>query len=186
MAFNVDTFKSNFSDGGARPNLFSVMLTAPAGINIPNGGQFEVKAAQIPSATIAQVDVPYFGRQIRVAGNRTFEPWTVTIFNKENFAVRNAMEQWMQKINSHVSNDLTLEGQAYKADAIVQHFGKSATAQPIAEYKFMGLFPTEISTIELGWDTNDSIEEFTVTFAYDYWEHAGVISGGADPLAGVR
>lgn len=171
MAFNVDTFKSNFSDGGARPNLFSVMLTAPAGINIPNGGQFEVKAAQIPSATIAQVDVPYFGRQIRVAGNRTFEPWTVTIFNKENFAVRNAMEQWMQKINSHVSNDLTLEGQAYKADAIVQHFGKSATAQPIAEYKFMGLFPTEISTIELGWDTNDSIEEFTVTFAYDYWQH---------------
>lgn len=171
MAFNVDTFKSNFSDGGARPNLFSVMITAPTGITIPNGGQFEVKAAQIPSATIAQVDVPYFGRQIRVAGNRTFEPWTVTIFNRENFGIRNALERWMETINSHVGNDLGAPAQSYKAEAIVQHFGKSSTALPIAEYKFMGLFPTEISTIELGWDTNDSIEEFTVTFAYDYWQH---------------
>ena len=185
MAFNVDTFKSNFSDGGARPNLFSVMITAPAGIEIPDGGQFEVKAAQIPSATIAQIDVPYFGRQIRVAGNRTFEPWTVTIFNKESFAIRNAMESWMQKINSHVGNDLTLTNQGYKAEAIVQHFGKNAPTA-IAEYRFMGLFPTEISTIELGWDTNDSIEEFTVTFAYDYWEHAGVIGSGGDPLSAFR
>mgnify|MGYP006061972063 CR=1 FL=1 len=172
MAFNVDTFKSNFSDGGARPNLFSVSLQTT--LNVPqlnDGGSFEIKAAQIPSATIAQVDVPYFGRQIRVAGNRTFEPWTATIFNRENFGIRNALEQWMEKINSQIGNDLDYTEQSYKAEAIVQHFGKSATALPIAEYKFMGLFPTEISTIELGWDTNDSIEEFTVTFAYDYWQH---------------
>ena len=176
MAFNVDTFKSKFSDGGARPNLFSVSLQTP--LNVPqlnDGGSFEIKAAQIPSATIAQVDVPYFGRQIRVAGNRTFEPWTVTVFQKENFAIRNAMEQWMNTINSHVLNDGVNGDQSYKADAVVKHFGKSGPQTAIAQYKFYGLFPTEISAVELGWDTNDAIEEFTMTFAYDYWEHTGVV-----------
>ena len=176
MAFNVDTFKSNFSDGGARPNLFSVSLQTPGLVpNLREGGSFEIKAAQIPSATIAQVDVPYFGRQIRVAGNRTFEPWTVTVFQKEDFAIRNAMEQWMNTINSHVLNDGLNGGQTYKSDAIVQHFGKAGGNTAIATYKFMGLFPTEISAVDLGWDTNDAIEEFTMTFAYDYWEHVGVV-----------
>tara|TARA_B110000037_G_scaffold220955_1_gene290319 strand:+ start:1322 stop:1870 length:549 start_codon:yes stop_codon:yes gene_type:complete len=179
MAFNVDTFKSNFSDGGARPNLFSVSIQTPGLVPaLDQGGSFEVKAAQIPASTIAQVDVPYFGRQIRVPGNRTFEPWTVTAFNKENFGIRNAMEQWMDKINSHVSND-SLISQSYKADATVRHYGKNGGSTPIATYTFYGLFPTEIAAIELGWDTNDSIEEFTMTFAYDYWEHSGVISSAA-------
>ena len=176
MAFNVDTFKSRFSDGGARPNLFSVSLQTPGLVpTLDDGGSFEIKAAQIPSSTIAQVDVPYFGRQIRVAGNRTFEPWTVTVFQKEDFEIRNAMETWMNTINSHVLNDALNGDQSYKADAIVKHFGKAGGITPIATYKFMGLFPTEISAVELGWDTNDAIEEFTMTFAYDYWEHVGVV-----------
>ena len=125
MAFNVDTFKSRFSDGGARPNLFSVSLQTPGLVpNLEDGGAFEIKAAQIPSSTIAQVDVPYFGRQIRVAGNRTFEPWTVTVFQKEDFGIRNAMEQWMNGINGHTANTGFTNPVAYQADLIVDQLDK--------------------------------------------------------------
>ncbi len=178
MAFSIEQFKGNFADGGARPNLFRVRLNFPATVGgIENQGAFLVRSAQIPAATIAQIDVPYFGRQVRVAGNRTFEPWTVTVLNREDFDVRNALELWMATINSHntniqgvASNSLS----AYKSDAFVDHFGKTGDGDVIAEYKFEGLFPTELSSIDLSWDTNDAIEEFTATFAYDYWTHAGV------------
>mgnify|MGYP003666761237 CR=1 FL=1 len=136
MAFNIETFKSNFSDGGARPNLFRALITMPSTVSqLPGNGSYLIKSAQIPSATVTAIDVPYFGRQVRVAGNRTFEPWTVTIMNTESFDIRNAMEQWI-----------------------------------------FGMFPTEISSIELGWENNDTIEEFTVTFAYDYWHHTGAVT----------
>jgi len=177
MAFNIETFKSNFGDGGARPNLFRVQLTMPTGVTpLPDNAAFLVRSAQVPSSTIAQVDVPYYGRQVRVAGNRTFEPWTVTILNREDFNVRNRLEQWMNNINSHNGNTTTYAGQGYKSDAIVEHFGKAGEGDIIARYEFRGLFPTELSSIELSWDTNDVVEEFTCTFAYDYWQHSGVVS----------
>jgi|TARA_R110002074_G_scaffold180896_1_gene345243 hypothetical protein len=176
MTFNVNTFRSSFRDGGARPNLFSVQLNTPAGIlPVESGGAFEVKAAQLPSSTLPSVDVPYFGRQIRVAGNRTFDAWTVTVMNKENFSLRNAMENWMASINSHVTNQGVQRLSSYKQDASVYHYGKTGDGAPISTYKFEGLFPTEVSTIELGWDTNDSIEEFTVTFAFDWWTNAASV-----------
>ena len=179
MAFNIEQFKSNFGDGGARPNLFKVRLQFPAAVGqIASSGAFLIRAAQIPSSTIAQVDVPYFGRQVRVAGNRTFEPWTVTVLNREDFDVRNALERWMNTINAHEANVSAVASNslsAYKANAFVDHYGKDGEGNKIAEYEFKGLFPTELSTIELAWDTNDVVEEFTCTFAYDYWHHADVV-----------
>ena len=125
MAFNIEQFKSNFGDGGARPNLFQVTLNFPSTVTAaPTTTPFMIRAAQIPSSTIAQVDVPYQGRQVRVAGNRTFEPWTVTILNAENFSVRNSLEKWMSSINGHESNIGQDRASSYKADAIVKHFGK--------------------------------------------------------------
>jgi hypothetical protein len=175
MAFNIETFKSHFGDGGARPNLFRAKINLPFG-NLPEQGSYMIKSAQIPSATITAIDVPYFGRQVRVAGNRTFEPWTVTIMNSESFEIRNAMEDWMSQINSHNENGGAGSVINYKADATIEHLRKTGSETDVAaEYKFFGMFPTEISSIELGWENNDTIEEFTVTFAYDYWHHTGVI-----------
>ena len=177
MAFNIEQFKSNFGDGGARPNLFQVTLNFPSTVTTPpTTTPFMIRAAQIPSSTIAQVDVPYQGRQVRVAGNRTFEPWTVTILNAENFSVRNSLEKWMSSINGHESNIGQDRASSYKADAIVKHFGKDGRELSNGVYNFVGLFPTELSTIELAWDSNDVIEEFTCTFAFDYWQHAGVVT----------
>ena len=179
MAFNIEDFKGNFADGGARPNLFRAKINLPSGVGVlKDQGTYLIKSAQIPSATVTAIDVPYFGRQVRVAGNRTFEPWTVTIMNTEGFEIRNAMEEWMSKINSHNANGASLKTLIeYKADAEVEHLKKSGVEGDIAaKYQFFGMFPTEISSIELGWENNDTIEEFTVTFAYDYWHHAGVIA----------
>jgi len=178
MTFNVNTFRSSFRDGGARPNLFSVQLNTPQSLlPVEAGGAFEVKATQLPASTLPSIDVPYFGRQIRVAGNRTFDTWTVTVMNKENFSLRNSMEQWMASINSHVGNTGRTRLSDYKMPATVYHYGKAGgeNAAPISTYRFEGLFPTEVSTIELGWDTNDTIEEFTVTFAFDWWENAASV-----------
>jgi hypothetical protein len=170
MAFDIADFKANFTNGGARPNLFEVRVSSPVGdIASDIAFSFTCKAAQIPASTIAQIDVPYFGRQIRFAGNRTFEPWTVTILNDEGFTVRRSLENWMEAINGNASNVQSVNQTQYKdTDAQVVHYGKDGSI--IAEYNFVGMFPTEIAAIDLDWETNDQLEEFQVTFGYDYWE----------------
>jgi hypothetical protein len=121
------------------------------------------------------IEVPYFGRKIKIAGDRTFAEWTVTLINDEDMIIRNAMEEWSNNINSHLGN-LRSFGSAsptlYKANATVTHFGK--TGLPLRSYTFNGLFPTEVSPIDLDWNTTDTLEEFTVTFQYDHWEVSGL------------
>ena len=173
MAFNVTEFTGAIKNGGARPNLFEATILSPSGDM--SDFRYMCKAAQVPGSTIPAIDVPYFGRQIRVAGNRTFEPWTVTIMNDENFTIRNGLEGWMEKINSHVGNNTVLPLESYKTTGDVIHFGKNGGK--IARYQFEGLFPTEIGAIELSWENNDQIEEYTVTFAYDYWTHTSETKG---------
>jgi|TARA_Y100000389_G_scaffold99437_1_gene96169 hypothetical protein len=172
MAFDISAFKSNLTAGGARPNLFEAVVNNPINAAADSTFRFVCRAAQLPGSTIPAIDVPYFGRQVRIAGNRTFEPWTVTIINDENFSVRNTLEQWMANINSHEANIQLAAQTAYKSDSEVKHYAKDGST--IATYRFYGLFPTELGAIELSWDANDQIEEYTVTFAYDYWNHDGV------------
>jgi hypothetical protein len=187
MAFNVSQFTNQLVNDGARPNLFQVQI---AGLPVPlqqNGLQngsspgfrlsFMAKAAQLPGSTLGTVPMYYFGREVKFAGNRTFADWTLTIINDEDFSIRNSMEAWMNYINSNVGNIRGNTstgaptggsgGQPYAVDANVQQFGK--TGNVIQAYNFVGLFPVDISPIDLDWGTNDSIEEFTVTFAYQYW-----------------
>ena len=142
---------------------------------------FMAKSAQLPGSSIGIVPMYYFGREMKFAGNRTFSDWTITIINDENFVIRTAMEAWMNAINSHAGNVRNPSavsptgasgisgGQSYVADASVQQYNKAG--QPIVTglYNFIGMFPTDISPIDLDWGQNDSIEEFTVTFAYQYW-----------------
>ena len=175
MAFNVNDFRSQLVGDGARPNLFQVTLTFPTfAQNGSAAGQkttFMAKAAQLPGSTINQVPVYYFGREMKFAGNRAFTDWTLTIINDEDFLIRNAMESWMNGISSHVTNTRNSAAtniSSYSVDAVVNQYSK--TGNIIKSYKFVGLFPVDLSPIDLGWDNNDSIEEYSTTFAFQYWE----------------
>ena len=124
--------------------------------------------------------MPYFGRKIKIAGDRTFAEWTVTVFNDEDFLVRNAMEQWMNSINSHQENIREFGSASplqYKSQAQVTQYSK--TGVPVRTYNFNGLFPTNISNIQLDWNTTDDFERFDVTFQYDWWNVSGGITGNA-------
>lgn len=178
MAFNVAEMRAQLTGGGARPNLFEVQITNPingvADFKIP----FMVKASSIPESNLGMIEVPYFGRKIKVAGDRTFAEWSVTVINDEDFAIRNAMEQWMNAINSHVGNlrnAAVLAPESYKTQAQIRQFSKTGTM--IREYTFNGIFPTNVAAIETAWETNDTIEEFAVTFNYDWWEVSSGITG---------
>jgi len=180
MAFNVNELRSQLTFGGARNSLFQVTITNPSNtagdIKVP----FLVKAASIPSATLGVIEVPYFGRKLRYAGDRTFADWTVTVINDEDFLIRNAMEQWSNQINSLQGNLRTFGSSApaqYKTTAEVTQF--SRTGVPLRTYKFNGIFPSDVSMIDVNWEQTDSIEEFSVTFQYDYWEVSGGVTGNA-------
>lgn len=175
MAFNVAEFRSNMIGDGARPNLFQVTLTFPTvAVNGVAAGQkatFMAKAAQLPGSTVGTVPVYYFGRELKFAGNRTFTDWTLQIINDEDFTVRNSIESWMNAINSH-SGNVRAAGAAnplgYTVDAEVTQYGK--TGEALKTYKFVGLYPLDLAPIDLDWGSNDTIEEYAVTFAYQWWE----------------
>lgn len=175
MTFNVAEFRANMVGDGARPNLFAVTLTYPT---IASNGNlagskttFMAKSAQLPGSSIGTVPVNYFGREMKFAGNRTFVDWSLTIINDEDFVIRNSLESWMNAINSNTSNVRSLQANrpsTYTSDATVTQYGK--TGETLKIYKFVGLFPIDLAPIELDWGTNDTMEEFQVTFAYQYWE----------------
>jgi hypothetical protein len=170
MAFNINQFKAELVGGGARPTLFQVQVTNPvlpaADFKVP----FMVRAAGIPESTLGQYVVPYFGRQVKYAGDRTFADWTVTVINDEDFAIRNAMEAWSNFINSHDSNTRALP-QQYKSTGLITQFSKDGSA--LRTYVFEGMYPVTIDGIQMDWSQTDSIEEFGVTFQYDLWRVEG-------------
>jgi hypothetical protein len=176
MSFSIDTFRSGaLNAGGARANLFDVTMTGPtaAGLTISEMN-YSCKGASIPPMTVGVVEVPYFGRVVKVPGNKTFDNWTTTVINDEGFEVRNAMEKWMTAMGTHEGNFQTIGGGAtggvssLYGSASVSQYGK-ASDTALQTYYFVNIFPVNLSEIALAWDSNDAIEEFTVEFAYDYW-----------------
>jgi hypothetical protein len=165
----VDDFKSKLRGGGARPNLFKATVNFPAYA----GGDVELtsflcKAAQLPASVMNVVEVPFRGRQLKIAGDRTFETWTTTIINDTDFNVRNAMERWMNGINAHSANTGLTNPVEYEADLIVEQLDKDG--ETIKTYQFRGCFPTNVAAIDVNYETVDTIEEFTVEFQVQYWE----------------
>lgn len=161
--FNIATFTSRFQDG-ARPNLFEVRIT-----DVSDEFQFLGKGASLPGSTLGVIEVPYYGRAVKLAGNRTFAEWTVTVLNDENFAIRTALEEKMAIINGHETNTsdgpITLNDYTFRGE-VIQY---ARSGDEIVTYTFENMFPTDISSIELDWGSNDMIEEYSVTFAYQYF-----------------
>jgi hypothetical protein len=184
MAFDVNSFRASMTGDGARPNLFEVELNTPTGISeVGSKLRFMAKAAQLPGSTVGMVPLSYFGRELKFPGNRTFPDWTITIINDEDFIIRDSMESWLNAINGHRNNVrdqqfVSPNSGSYSVNAKVKQYAKdgkttnagTSGAGVLKEYSFIGLFPIDVSPIELDWGTNDSIEEFTVTFAYQWWE----------------
>jgi len=176
-AFNLQNFKSQLTGGGARPNLFRVDLDFPSAIltaagsnnaaNLQRLGYFMVKAANLPASQVGTIEVPFRGRTLKVAGDRTFEPWTITVINDTNFALRTVFESWVNTINQSVRNVGLQNPADYQKDMVVHQLNREGNA--IKAYKFYGAFPTNVSAIDLAFDTNDTVEEFTVELQVQWW-----------------
>lgn len=188
----LSQFKSKLIGGGARPNLFEVTIPSfPGGIDRgvqgDGGGQFDAekftflcKAAALPASNISPIEVPFRGRTLKVAGDRTFDTWTITVINDEDFQYRRAFEAWMQNIGQYSDHSGLTNPNDYMTDATVVQLGRAdvgretgtgtgGNANVLAQYKFKDIFPTSISAIDLSYDTTDTIEEFTVEFQVQFW-----------------
>ncbi|NDB84594.1 MAG: phage tail protein [Alphaproteobacteria bacterium] len=171
MAFAVNDIRAHLQLGGARPTLFQVRLTSNFTSDLANIASFMIQASSLPGSNIPPIEVGYWGRKIKVAGDRVFDDWSVQVMNDEDFKVRHALELWHNKINSLGGNRNTTGSASpsnYKFQAEVSQYSK--TGDVVRTYTFYGLFPTQISPIELNWDSTNQIETFQVNFAYDWFE----------------
>ena len=175
MAFSINDFQSRLRYGGARPSLFEVTLNAnDTSVFNDNKDDFRFKcrATQMPEATVSQIEIPYFGRTIKVRGNRTFGDWPVTIIQDEDFELRDKFEYWQNSINSFVRNQGDSFGEAfenpenYKGTGNITRFRKDGAEA--RTYEINGIWPMQIGAVSLDWGNND-IENFDVTFAIDWW-----------------
>ena len=168
---NINDFKAKLAGGGARPNQFKVTMPFPGYSQV--GGEIEelaflCKVTQLPAMNIGPITVPFRGRQIKVAGDRTFADWTITVINDTNFKLRNAFERWQNGINNMSDNEGLTNPVDYQVDCFVDHLDRNGNT--IKSYTLRGLFPTGISAIDLNYDEQAAVEEFTVEFRYQYFE----------------
>lgn len=179
---SISAFKANLQGGGARPNQFSVDLSFPTGITsgftalAPLKGQFMCYAASLPESKIDATNVPYRGRSVFLAGERTFAPWTISIYNDTDFTLRNAFEAWMEYINRNQDNTGQTNPSKYQTDMGVNQYDRNN--QIVKSYKFVDAFPVEVSPIALDFNNNNTIESFNVTFAYQFWTSNTTGTGG--------
>ena len=172
----IDDFKANLIGGGARANQYRVTITPPPGIAIGldvRRASFLVTASSLPAQTIAEIAIPFRGRQIYIAGDRSFDdPWTTTFMNDTDFMVRNAMERWSNGINDlELNTGVTLPSD-YQSDLIVEQMDRDDVI--LKSYIFRSAWPTEVTAIDLTSDAADAIEEFDVTWRYQHFEASGV------------
>ena len=179
---NITEFRSRMTGGGARSNLFEVEITFPEGIAVNNSDlsdkvPFLVKAAEIPASNLGNIPVPYRGRVLPIAGDRTFDPWTVTIINDTDFIIRDAMEKWSNSINDLQTAQGTISPEVYQRSAQVKQLSREGTnpgdpEKVLRMYNFEGIYPNTVSSIPLDFGATDQIEEFQVTFNYLFYEVA--------------
>ena len=181
----ITDFKSKLTGGGARANLFEVVLSfpdsAPTDSNVLDKSRFLIKTAALPASTIGPVNVPFRGRILKIAGDRTFESWTVTVINDTDFSIRSALENWINSINRVSDATGATNPAAYQADAFVYQLDRDGST--LRAYHMYDIFPTNIAQIALSNETTDAIEEFTCEFQVQWWEAVkgtGTNAGGLD------
>ena len=181
----ITGFKSKLAGGGTRPNLFEVEIAFPEQLAIDNDvkekSRFLVNAAALPASNITPVEVNFRGRILKIAGERTFDTWTVTVINDLDFGIRSAFEKWMNLINKMEDATGTVNPADYQPDAYVHQLDRDGST--LRTYKFHDVFPTNISQIDLSYETTDTIEEFTVELQVQWWEAlrgVGTNAGGED------
>ena len=168
---NINDFKAKLAGGGARSNQFKVTMPFPGYAQV--GGEIEdlaflCRATTIPAMNVGVVEVPFRGRKIYIGGDRTFDTWSITVLNDTNFKIRNAMERWQNGINNMSDNEGLTNPVDYQVDCFVDHLDRNGNT--IKSYTLRGLFPTGISAIDLNYDEQAAVEEFTVEFRYQYFE----------------
>ena len=188
---SISEFRSQLDGGGLRPNLYEVRLDFPAGVaaagtDLTTDGIFLCKAAALPAANVGLIEVPFRGRQLKVAGDRTFDTWTVTILNDTDMGLRGAFERWINVLGTADSGQGRTNPATYQKELYVYQLGralpgdsaggskfKDTKMRSLRGYKFWGCFPTAVSQIDLAFDNNDTISEFTVEFQVQWWESDG-------------
>ena len=187
----IDDFKASVVSDFARPNLFQVDLNFPTGIindsALSNLGNFTVRAANLPASQIGVIEVPFRGRVLKIAGDRTFEPWTITVMNDSGFTLRNAFELWVDAIQASNENFTAAgtlgdesDSTGYFADMSVWQLARDTGAtsaggnrtdapKTLKGYKFYNCFPSNVAAIDLDFGSNDAVEEFTVELQVQYW-----------------
>ena len=184
----LDSFKGRMIGGGARPNLFECELYFPEAAipldtsrsQLTDRARFLVKAANLPASNVSAINIPFRGRNLKVAGDRTFDIWTITVINDVDFGIRTAFERWMNLINKHEDNAGLTNPTAYQRDMFVRQLGRSGisgttpssdTQVPVLkQYRFYGTFPTNVGAIDLSYDQSDTIEEFTVDLQVQWFD----------------
>ena len=200
----LEDFKSRLRGGGARPNLFECVINFPTLLTdseksidtgVKEDMRFMVKAANLPASNVNVIDVPFRGRNLKVAGDRTFDVWTITVINDVDFRIRTSFEKWMNMINKHDDNSGITNPVQYQTDAYVYQLGRNGGVDGIGQkksnsekmpvlkgYRFYGVFPTNVSSIELSYDQADTIEEFTVDLQVQWWD---ALDDGANSQLGT-
>lgn len=195
MAFNLNEFRNKLVNGGARPSQFEMQISWPEavrGASSVSGAErdfrFFCKISEIPASTMQDIQVPYFGRKLKYAGDRTFSNLTVTIINDEDFKVRQALETWSAAISGHSTSASLFSGGinsgSYATDGVVIQHGRNNGGRALKAYKFVGMFPVNVGSIALDWGTTDQIEEYTCEFAYQWWEPTSPTTGAIEITVG--
>jgi|TARA_Y100000361_G_scaffold124878_1_gene118191 hypothetical protein len=171
---NIEEFRSRLGAGGARPNQFRVTLNFPTIAESDNTYSILVSGAAIPASTVNPAIIQYRGREIKLAGERIFDPWTVTIVNDTNQSLRRPFEQWLDSMNQKDDNRGNLNPVDYFQDIEIEHLDRNDAVLPGGKYILYDAFPINMSEIALQYAQNDIIEEFTVTFQYQRYENVGI------------
>lgn len=176
MAFATLSNLQSALGGGSRPNLFSVQITFPSAItssNLSDTENYLCKAAAIPAMTIGSIEVPFRGRSIKVPGDRSFAEWSPTFISDAGFSIRKKMESWVDWIKSAdfsaatLRNPNSLKGDDYYGTVTVKQLNEDAGVMRV--YRLALAFPTDVSSMDLSYDTTDALQEFTATFQYSYF-----------------
>ena len=169
---SIEDFKAVLQGGGVRPTMFQVELTFPGDVTgdpnqATNDGTFLIKAASLPAANIGQIQIPFRGRQLKVSGDRTFEDWQVRVINDDTFRLRKAFEEWSEKIQNFNYALGANRLEQYFSTAIVRQLDRDGSQ--LRAYQFEGIWPITVSSIDLDFDSRDAAEDYSVTFAVQYY-----------------